>query len=203
MLFQGNVGFQSVLDGSPNVFARLSRAAAMIVDQCNGRYYENASRGKIYSACNQAAQAYTALSTTFTGFGLNNPIGSNVQLALMDVCVAIATATGGAAGLSLAGNAAMQGVIPTTLTAETVISTLLGSKATGVGTVWNAATLATAPTVVRVLPGGAVAGSSITPPFIRDELAGQIILLPGTFIGTNRVTATSAITSMSWIETAL
>jgi len=204
MLLQGNVGKQSLGDGSPNVFARLSRAAALVVDECNGRYYEQASRGLIFSACNQASRVLSALSTTATGFILNNPIGSNIQIALMDVCLSLATAPSGAATIGLAANAAMQAVIPSTLTTETVINNQLGNAATGVAQVWRAATLNTAPTMIRAMGGGPVAASSISPAFIRDEIAGQIVLLPGTLVTPNSLTtAISAVCSMAWVENAL
>ena len=204
MLLQANVGKQSIGDGAQNIAGRLSRSAALIVDECQGRYNEQASRGLIFSACNQAVHALSALSTTATGFILNNPIGSNVQISLLDLCIALGTAPGGASTMGLAANTAMQAVIPTSLSTESVISTLLGSKAAGVGTVWYAATLATAPTYIRAIGGGAVAASSISPAFIRDEIAGQIVLLPGTCVTPNcNTTAVSALTSMAWVENAL
>ena len=204
MLLQGNVGFQSVGDGSPNVFARLSRYAALVVDECNGRFYELASRGQVFSAANQAARVVPVLTASATGFVLNNPIGSNVQISLLDVCMALATAPAGAAILGLAANTAMQAVIPATLTAETVINNQLGNARVGVAQVWRVATLATAPTFIRAIGGGPVAASSITPPFIRDEIAGQIVLLPGTAVTpASTTTAISSITSMAWAENAL
>ena len=204
MLLQGNVGKQSIGDGAQNIIARLSRAAALVVDECNGRYYELASRGALFSACNQAARALSILSTTATGLILNNPIGSNVQVSLLDVCLSLATAPAGAASIGLAANAAMQAVIPTGLTAETVINNQLGNLAVGVAQVWRAATLATAPTMIRAMGGGPVAASSISPAFIRDEIAGQIVLLPGTCVTPNVLTtAISAVASMAWTENAL
>ncbi len=204
MLLQANVGKQSIGDGAQNIGARLSRAAALIVDECNGRYYEQASRGLIFSAANQAARVLSALSTTATGFILNNPIGSNVQINLLDVCLSIATAPAGVSTIGLAANTAMQAVIPSSLTAETVINNLLGSLAVGVAQVWRAATLNTAPTIIRAMGGGPVAASSISPAFIRDEIAGQIVLLPGTCVTPNALTtAISAVASMAWTENAL
>lgn len=204
MLTQGNVGHQSLGDGIPNAFARFSRSAALCVDEVNGRYFELASRGKIYSACNQASRALSSLATTATGFILNNPIGSNVQIVLLDLCVALATAPAGAATIGLAANTAMQAVIPTSLTAETVVNNQLGNASVGVAQVWRAATLATAPTFIRAMGGGPVAASSISPAFIRDELAGQVVLLPGTLVTPNYLTtAINALTSAAWAELPL
>lgn len=204
MLLQGNIGRQSLGDGVTNVAARFSRAAALIVDEMNGRYYEQASRGLIFSACNQVARALTLLSTTATGFILNNPIGSNVQIAVMDFCLALATAPAAAATVGLAGNAAMQAVIPSSLTAETVINNQLGNGAVGVAQVWRAATLATAPTFIRALGGGPVATGSVNAAYIRDEIAGQLVLLPGTLVTPNAATtAISSITSAAWVENSL
>ena len=203
-LFQGNVGLQSLGDGATNVYARLSRFASLVVDENQGRFYELASRGKIFSAANQVAQALSTKSKTATGFILNNPIGSNVQVSLLDVCVALATAPAGISNIHLEGNAAQQAVIPTTLTAETVINNQMGNATTGVANVWNAATLATAPTVIRAIGGGPVATGSVNSPYIRDEVAGQLILLPGTLIMLGYVTtAISAVASMAWTENSL
>ena len=204
MLIQGNVGLQSLGDGAPNVYGRFSRFASLVVDENQGRFYELASRGKIFSAANQAAKVLSSLSTTYTGFGINNPIGSNTQISLLDVCVAVATAPAGISNMHYEANTAMQGVIPTSVTALTVYNNQLGNSAVGVAAAVSAATLATAPTVFRALGGGPNATGSVTTPFIRDELAGQIILLPGTFIGLGYLTtAISVVASASWTENPL
>lgn len=203
MLLQGQVGFQSLADGV-NALARQGRAGQLMVDAVQGRFYELASRGLIYSAANQAVHALSSLSTTYTGLGVNNPIGSNRLVSLLDVCVALASAPAGIASIHLEGNAAMQAVIPTSLTAETVINNQLGNASVGVAVAWRAATLATAPTVIRAIGGGPVATGSLESPFIRDEVAGQICLLPGTFAGLGYITtAISAVASMAWSENPL
>lgn len=204
MILQGNVGQQSLGDGTPNVFARFSRFASLLVDENQGRYYEQASRGKMFSASNQAARAISSLSASATGFILNNPIGSNVQISLLDVCCALATAPAGVSNLHYEANTAMQAVIPVTLTAETVINNQIGNPAVGVAQVWRVATLATAPVAIRALGGGPVASGSLTSPYIRDEIAGQIVLLPGTCILPGYLTtAISLVTSMAWCENPL
>lgn len=204
MLLQANGGLQYVADGVSGVDAAAGRNNQLAVDEVQGRFYFLASRGKLFTAANQTAVALSTKSTTYTGFGLNNPLGSNIMLSLLDVCVALATAPAGISNLHLEANTAVQGVVPTTVTALSTVCTQLGNSSVGVGVAVSAATLATAPTVIRAIGGGPNAAGSVTTPFIRDEIAGQIVLLPGTFVGLGYVTtAISAISSMVWAENPL
>lgn len=204
MLAQFNGGLQYVADGTTNVTGASGRNNQLYVDELQGRYFGLASRGKLFTAANQTAAALSTKSTTYTGYGLNNPLGNTLTLSLLDCCVAVATAPAGISNMHYEVNAAAQGVIPSSLTALTIYNCQLGNLSTSTAAVYSAATLATAPTVFRALGGGPNATGSVTTPFIRDEIAGQIVLLPGTFIGLGYVTtAISVIASMVWAENPL
>jgi hypothetical protein len=203
MLLQGLVGRQTVADGAyPSV--RCGRGAELMVSEFMGRYHEATSRGQVFSASTQAAIALSTLSTTATGFILSNPLASGFNLSILDICVALATAPAAAAPIHLAANAASQGTAVVHTTPLTVVNNLLGSTTTGVGLADRASTLPATPTVIRAIGGGPVAASSISPAFIRDEVAGQVIVGPGCNVSLGYLTtAISAVASMAWAELAV
>lgn len=204
MLLTGIVGQQFLADGATPPAVRLDRGGAMMVTELNGRYAELVSRGLVFLAANQAATALSLLSATATGLILTNPAGSGKQLVILDVCVSLATSPAGIATLAHAANVNTAAAAVTHTTPLSVRNAQLGNTAVGVGLADGAATLPAAPVVVRGLGGGPVAASSITPPFIRDEVAGQLILLPGTAWSlTSATTAISVIASIHWAELPL
>jgi hypothetical protein len=179
---------------------RLGQSLELFTSDARARYADAVRRGNVYVAANQAARALSLNSTTATGLILNNPFNSTVNLVLIEVCVALATAPAGAATLVLTGG--LQATTPTGTTAESpsVQSALLGSVKVGQALATRAATIATA-NIIRAIGGGPVATSSITPPFIRDEIAGAIIMPPGTIISLQCLTtAISAVASFTWEE---
>lgn len=222
MLFQGNVGRQTNVDGAQNVVARFGRTGVLTTDETNGRFYENTSRGQMFSAANQQARTISTGFAFITGLIVSNPIGSPVQVALQDLCISIASAPAAASTLALAGTvqqlAAFAGSpVFGSITAEVVVNNLLGSNGMAVGTgaptggvvgnalAWRAVSLAVgASYLLRAIGGGPVATGSVNAPYIRDELAGQVILLPGTIAHlVSLTTAITAVSSMSWIENPL
>lgn len=155
----------------------------------------------VFVAANQAGQATsTALSTTQTGFTLYNPLGSGKNLVVMQTTVACTTAPAGAATLVYAANVNPNAASPATNTALSVRNAVLGKPNVGVGVAYSATTLPAAPVVVRSL-GGPVGASSISPPFIKDDVNGALVLVPGTCLSINSLTtAISAVFSMTWKE---
>lgn len=198
---QGVVGPRPLTDGSITV-ERFGRDAAQIVQDGHGRYQENVLRGNTYQACNQAGVAWTvALGTTATGFILTNPAGSGYNLVVIELMVAPTTAPAGIATMLLAGNVNTAAAAVTHTTPLTVRNALLGQTRTGVGLADSASTLPAAPVVVRPIPGGPVATGSINSMFIKDEVAGAIVLQPGTAVSTFALTtAISAVVCMTWEE---
>lgn len=200
MLLQGQVGAQTLADGANNT-VRTGQTGEMMVSQVNGRFYSLAKQGKLWTASNQQARALSLLSATCTGLCLTNPVGSTVNLVLLDVAVALATAPAGAAIIGLALGVYSSTAVTHT-SAETVRNTNTNfAGSVGVGLVDYAATLPAAPLFIRAIGGGPVAASSITPPFITDNIDGKIILGPGTSISlSSSTTAISVIASMLWAE---
>lgn len=67
---------------------------------------------------------------------------------------------------------------------------------------YSATTLPAAPTVIRSI-GGPVANSSISPPYILDNVDGAVVVGEGCCVSINSLTtAISAIISMTWKEVA-
>lgn len=200
MIAEGIVGPQTLGDGAQSRM-RLDSDGALLVSGMRGRYTELALRGRLFMASLQSLVALSTLNATATGFILTNPVGSGKNLALLDVSVALGTAP---AGVSVIGLAA--GLFSTTAVTQTTPVSVregLGLAATtrNAGLAASAATLPAAPVFVRAIGGGPVAASSIQSPFIRDEIAGEIILVPGTSISLSYLTtAISVLASMTWAE---
>lgn len=200
MLFQGQVSPQQLAAGVQSTVA-LGKGAEMLVSEYQGRYYSLAYAGKVFGACNQAAKALTSLSSTYTGNLTYNPIGSGINVILLQVAVAVATAPAGIANMHYEGTLTAQTTAPSSNTANTVFNSLFSNTTVGSGVNYNVSTLPAAPVAVRGLGGGPNATGSVTTPFIVDDLAGLMILGPGTYLGLGYLTtAISVVASMHWAE---
>src|ERR1700752_142777 len=200
-IVQAQVGPQVDADGAaPNL--RAEKTGALVVQYAHARYTEEVYRGNVFVAANQAAQALsTALSTTQTGFTLTNPAGSGKNLIVLDACIALASAPAGISDLVWAANVNPAAAAVTQTTPLTVRNALLGAAASAVGLAASAVTLPAAPVVVRPVGGGPVATGSVTAPFIRDEIAGLLMIAPGCALSLSALTtAISVICALFWAE---
>lgn len=199
----GVVGAPLYSDGAnPNL--TLDKQGALKVTELNPRYYEQNVRGNMFVACNQAGSAVTNLNATATGFILTNPAGSGKNIVLLEIAF-LQTSTAAAAAnaaVLLAANVNTVAAAVTHTTPLTVRPTLLGSAATAVGLVDSSATLPAAPVAIRALWQPSVSATATTgiPPFIKDEVAGAVILVPGTVVSMTALAALSGITHMTWLE---
>jgi hypothetical protein len=155
----------------------------------------------VYLASTQAGQATsTGLSTTQTGFTLTNPAGSGKNLVVLQANVACTTAPAGAATIVWAANVNPVAAAVTQTTPLTVRSAKLGESSSASGLAASAVTLPAAPVVVRAI-GGPVAASSISPPYIRDDVNGALVVEEGCAVSINSLTtAISAVISVVWRE---
>lgn len=163
-------------------------------------YVGNGAR-EIYLASTQAGVATsTGLSTTQTGFTLTNPFGSGKTLVVLQVNVACTTAPAAAATIVAAANVNPVAAAVTQTTPLTVRKANLGVSGTAVGLAASAVTLPAAPVVVRAI-GGPVGASTISPPYIRDDVNGALCVAPGCALSINSLTtAISAVISVVWEE---
>ena len=201
MLFQGQVGLQTLSNGNQASISQ-GKFGDAYVSEVNGRYYALAQAGKMFQASLQSAVALSSKSATCTGLILFNPYGSTVNLVLLDITVALATAPAGVSNIHLEGvQTPVPSVAAPTGNGVTVAPTFLGSSAASQAFASTGATLTATPTVIRAIGGGPNATGSVTTPFIRDEVAGQIIIGPGCSINLGYVTtAISVLATYVWAE---
>ena len=142
-----------------------------------GDLYEVASRGRLYSACNQAVVSTTAgLATTFTGLAIANPATSGVNLVMRTFhCAQVAAGVACAIGV-MTGSGAAAGALTTR-------NGKVGGAASSATTASAGATIAT-PVLERVL--GSLGSLATTGYGIENtvvfDLQGSIIVPPGFYI---------------------
>ena len=167
-----------------------------------GKYTDSVLSGRVFTACNTGLVALSVNSATATGLIIANPVTSGVNLVLLQLCVAIASPPAAQSNLILTGTLLTTANANTTHTTPlTVKNCFIGtSAASAKGLVDSAATVPT-PAAIRSIGGGPVAASSITPPYIREDLDGIIILSPGCVISLQAITtAISVQASIVWRE---
>jgi hypothetical protein len=157
--------------------------------------------GNEYFACNQAAVTLSGLSNTATGLILVNPVGSTINIAVMATSWAFSTAPAGASIVGWAMSPTPSSTAVTLGTPMTVYSgKLTGATTVAQGKACSAATTVGTPVWARMM-GGPVAASQINPPFLEDDVAGEIILVPGTSIQLAFLTtAAVGMGTVTWIE---
>ena len=187
------------------IVASAGEYGELLVSELQARYYEWVYRGLVFTAANTSAQATsTGPNSTATGLILSNPAGSGVNAVILDASIAIASLPAGAATLVWAANVNPIGAATTHTIALAPQSALLGSGKKSACFADSSATLPSAPTIVRPIGGGpaaTVASSTAFPPFIRDEVAGGLIVTPGCAISIQSITtAVSIMASILWAE---
>lgn len=164
-----------------DVTLRSGRQGDLIVGEGHGRYYENAYRGGLFNAANQAVVTTTVgLATTYTGLVLSNPINSAVNLSILRASlmqsVIQATQVEGYA-LAVGFNA---GTNVTHTTPVTPRSNKIGTGITPAGLADVSATLPTAPFYHTFLTN--TAGATTQNGGVQLPIDGSILLIPGAYI---------------------
>lgn len=190
------VGPQGIVsaDGA-SIECRGGRTGEMVVQELHGRYYESMRSGLMFSAANQAAQAVSvALSTTYTGILLYNPVGSNRILVPNKIKYALTVAQVAIASIGL-----IAGTSVTTQTTQLGIQcNQIGNAATGVGKVMSAATTGTPTWIAHNIDGFTAGALSAPTPMV--DLEGVFGILPGAFIAIGALTAVTGLGFISWEE---
>ncbi len=208
MLSEQRTGPISAAPGAVNP-GRTDSTGSLVVTDGRARYAELARTGKLFFACNQAAIVPTAgLSTAAKNYTLYNPLNSGVLVEVVRCIISCTTlpvvSTTVATNVFLAGNLSTIQAAPASVASETVRNALLGGVA-GVGLVYNTCTLAATPVAIRPLLSvdilTAVGAFSLVH---NDEIAGELSLLPGTYISIQASAATIGLQcSMTWAETLI
>lgn len=182
-------GTQVVLKGSTSI-ARGGGGSELIASELRSRYYQTNFDGYLFSVKTQGTGVTTtaALATTWTGLAVGNPTGSGVNLVLVGFSCA-QFAVGAAATIGIMGGA---GSITASLTPQSrIIGSGIASKAT-------ASAGQTISTPVLIDSYGSV-GSLATTGYgleagIYVDLAGTIIVPPGSFVASyTAIVTTSAL----------
>ena len=177
---QGTVGGNAPAGAGTNPSnIRFGPTGEVVVQELHGRYYETTARKALFSGANLAGVTTTAgFATTYTGFCLTNPIGSNVNLVLSKVTYGALVAQTAALVLGI-----MTGYNNTTAVTQTTPLVPLGNFAgqpAGVGLIASSVTLPSAPTrliLLDTLLTGAIT-TSVTGGKVVD-LEGSVVLPPG------------------------
>lgn len=122
------VGPQLASDGSP-IPIRAGRLGEQIVSELNGRYYEQASRGRLYHAF--AIVTAPVIFSTAAGTGgplIWNPSTSGVNVSVLAVTCGLTVVTTVAAALGLTGNTGQTSAPTSTTAIDQRSSALIGGQ---------------------------------------------------------------------------
>lgn len=192
MLIQGQVGQTAALDGTQTNL-RQGRTGEIILSQAHGRYYEQTSRGQLFTLTLSATTTgiaagniLGAAAAASTNFAIWNPIGSGFNLSITKVMVGLISGTLATGPLYHAVIQTSNPTINTVSTNGVAYNNLVGGKspvaryvAVAAGT---ALTGASAPVVLRTMnltfsaaAFAAAAGAST----LADLPDGDLIIPPG------------------------
>lgn len=188
-------------DGILQQYARAGKTGEGIVGFAHAQYSEAASRGKLYTACGQAEITFgTGLTSTAVTFTLFNPLGSPVDLHVLNCGITVRTATT-AGHLVWAANINPAAAAPATNTELAVRNCKLNGSA-GYGIAYSATTLPATPVAIRTAGyAGVISATAGAAGIIRDYVDGAIVLAPNTAVTIQGITiAGTGIIDMLWEE---
>lgn len=197
VLTEGIAGPTFLADGATSQKERRARTNAAVVALAHAKYFEAASRGRVYAACNQSVITFgTGLTATGVTFHLWNPYGSLVDLVILQTGLTVLT--GGTGGhLVYAYNSPTTGAVP----AGTALGVYNRGGVSGYGQAKSAVTLPAAPVAIRTLAGVITAAGVNN---ITDYVDGAIVLAPGAALSVQGITVVgTGLISMCWEEVPL
>lgn len=207
MLIQGQVGpvaSTTSLSAGVQTTARMDNLGGLAATQLLPRYYETTYRRSMFTIANQTGiTTSAALSTSYTGLVLQNPVGSQFNIVLTKVGYAFTVAPAAAVVVGL-----MTGVNTTTFTTNLVTArNRYVGGITSIGVASTNTTIATPvlETVLGTVLTGAITTQSQQAPTVVD-MEGSLILTPGAFVAFYTSTASGAsgfLGSFQWVEVPL
>ncbi len=186
---------------------RMCKTGEVAAGQTHGEHYEAVGRGNVFTACTATGGAAPGTAvTTAAAFCLYNPIGSGVNLSVIQSTMFYVSGTLGAGTLVYTSNSTGAPAIAPTGTAIVARSALISGgisapKAVALTTATTATQIALRPIMsLHAYVGAAIGGSFL----LKDQVNGEIVVQPGYHVGINGVAAagTSPIMgySMTWEE---
>lgn len=170
-------------DGTTPATGRQGKTGEATVSQSHGKYYEPASRGVLFAACDQGVGVTVQVTLTTTAtMSLHNPVGSGKRLAIKKVSVAYFSGTMPAGafyhGFLAPGNTLPSGGTALTANSTDIGSTLSAAAGSGVAIAGSTVTagkpLYAFASSLPVLATTAVFGGTI-----EEDVDGAIVLEPG------------------------
>lgn len=185
-------------DGGEVLYPRTDRFHSQRMVQSAAEYEEAASRGELFYAANQSTVTWdTLLELATQTFTLYNPIGSLVDLVLLEVGITTRTMTAGGSWVLAANvnNAAAAVTFASTLTVRN--AKLDGAAGTGIASA--SATLPAIPVAIRTCGYGQTTPTCAG--YICDKVKGGVIIAPNTAVTLQSITlAGVGLVSMLWRE---
>lgn len=189
MLIQGQVGATAALDGTQTNL-RQGRTGEIILSQGHGRYYEQASRGNMFTlnlvattTAISAGNLINAAAAATTQFALWNPIGSGYNLSITKVLIGPISGTFAAGPLY---HGIIQTSVPTIASVGAAYNNLVGGRAPVARYVASAAGTAltggSAPVTFRSMNLSFTAAAYASPAgtsTIADIPDGDLVIPPG------------------------
>ena len=207
-LNQGNQGQSGKVLGS-NLTASFGEYQETLVSELQPRYYQQNYRGQSYytSITNAAVTAYSGAAGGTPLLGVWNPANSGKNLVILQAAASVYTAASGAGVCSMriygGVTAAVTGTLVSPVSLFTFTSTGGGSVARASSNAAN--TSSTALTYVMSIGSyywASAAGAILTAPLLSD-IAGSLIVPPGSMIGLGGSVALTSATYdayISWSE---
>jgi len=151
-----------------------------LVSELNPVYYQAAKEGRVFSSY-VSAVATSLPATASIGNILYNPLGSLVDLVLLDWTSNIIVTSATTTGIAIAGGTQL--IPPTSTTAATAVtSTLVGSGTAPTGQAFSIATVTAAPTILQVLEHNTAAIQTVGVDAVSGDFRGSIVVKPGAFV---------------------
>lgn len=197
----------SITDSTSNVTKGVAgKQGETLVGEIHGRSFVAANRGIVFRAIASAVTIPAVASSLVSTFTIINPIGSGVNLELLDVDIGLTSATTVVDTLAFYyQNLNLGNAYPTNLTGGTPIAMPLGSQKVGNAKFYTSASLVGALATIAPLDIIttllAVTSTSTTP--MRKDYNGQIVVGPGTLLviaGSTAAETAGAYVSATWAE---
>lgn len=199
MQITGVRGIQVVPQGGTAV-ERINGGGDAAVSELRARYYQTTQDGQMFSIANQAAVSTSAaLTTTFTGLSIANPVGSGFNLVLNKFkCAQFAAGAAGAIGIMVGAGASAGTLIPVNRRAGGAASVAVasaGSTLGGTPVLWD---------VFGSVGSVATTGYGLQAGVVVD-LEGSLIIPPGYFAAsyTTAATTSALIFGFQWEEISI